>query len=250
VPSAPPRYANSGQRLEWSDAASVLEATPVPAPVKIEADLFTAIDEEETTVASQGLLPLFLNNPLCAPKCLLPHLHLGTLWVIWPKLLLPLALHKISCPIWKVLLMPTRTDIVLREAISVLAIKIDKLHWLTYTGLKQRSSSYMQASDNIWLIHNTLDNLRVDVDGYHNRDDTYNEHGSVWECILNLSSILQELNTLCTGASSAPDPALAHASTTEQGLDVDMEEVAKGFDALGKRLAALELGTGAPHTSV
>jgi hypothetical protein len=122
----------------------------------------------------------------------------------------------------------------------MLASKIEELWQITYTALKHCAMAASFAQQSLQSLRVSLDNLRIDINGYFDREDTYDEHGLVWESLLHVASTLDELQGLCSTASSEAKMAAACAASTEKGLSVVMAAVAQGLSALPSRLDVLE----------
>jgi hypothetical protein len=120
------------------------------------------------------------------------------------------------------------------------ASKIEELRQITYTALKHCAMAASFAQQSLQSLQVSLDNLRIDINGYFDREDTYDEHCSVWDSLLHVASMLDELQGLCSTASSEAKMAAARAASTEKGLSVEMAAVAQGLSALSSRLDVLE----------
>lgn len=136
-----------------------------------------------------------------------------------------------------------KSDVVLCHAILTLAGKIDELHCITYVTFKHQATVFSIAKASLMLLHTLVDHLCQDLDAAVDRDETYDFHGSVWDCVLHVSSVINKVETLCSKASSASDCAIDQAQVTKKGLDIKINEVAKGFEAFTERLVALESST-------
>lgn len=77
-------------------------------------------------------------------------------------------------------------DVALYQALIMLASKLDNLRQITYTALKHHVTAASFAQQSLQSLQVSLDNLRVDVNGYFDCKDTYDEHGLVWESILHV----------------------------------------------------------------
>lgn len=121
----------------------------MPVQVKSEADLDVAIDEEETEAsqASASLLDRSLRSQVSASSSASWYLvgdmaktfaAFGTSQALLPNMEGSFDADTDSAgEPW------VKSDIALHEAISVLATKLDELHRLTYTALKQHATAYL-----------------------------------------------------------------------------------------------------------
>ena len=90
-----------------------------------------------------------------------------------------------------------KSDIALRQSVLTLASKLDELHDITYTALKHRATAFGFAQESISKLRALLDNLRSDIDGYWDREDSYEQHGSIWDSLLHVISTVAALETAC-----------------------------------------------------
>jgi hypothetical protein len=74
--------------------------------------------------------------------------------------------------------------------------------------------------------------LSTDVNGLWDREDTYDEFGSVWDGVMHLSALITELEGNCLAATSSAQQAVSRAAAADFGLSTDILEVASGFKLL------------------
>jgi hypothetical protein len=136
-----------------------------------------------------------------------------------------------------------RSDIALRQSISLLAAKIEHLASITLTGFKHRASAMTELKTTVDNMRFALTALTSDINGVWDREDTYDEFGSLWDGVMNISALVADVAIQCTAATVSSQDALDQAAAADSGLTLEMGEVADGFRAITTRLEALELGS-------
>ena len=134
-----------------------------------------------------------------------------------------------------------RSDIALRQAVSILAAKLEHLANITWSGFQQRAASMAELRSRVDSLRSSLNALFSDVNGTWDREDTYDEFGSLWDGIMHVSAVIGDLTVQCSSAQDTAQHALEQAAASDVDLSTEMAEVADGFQAIVSRLESLEL---------
>jgi hypothetical protein len=118
------------------------------------------------------------------------------------------------------------SDITLRQSVATLAAQLDHLAKITLVAIKHRATAMSELRSSVDSIRLSLMALSTDVNGLWDREDTYDEFGSVWDGVMHLSALITELEGNCLAATFAAQQAFSRAAAADSGLSTNMMEIA------------------------